>query len=61
LFPAEYIFSSRDEDELVAKLVWPVKLVAELPAGVTKEVEVARLEHSKKADLGVLLQLLVAC
>lgn len=29
----------------MAKLVWRVKLVAELRAGVTTEVEVGRLEH----------------
>ena len=40
-----------DEDELVAKLVWRVKLVAELPAGVTREVEVARLERDEQASL----------
>jgi hypothetical protein len=27
LFPVEYVFGSRDEDELVANLVWRVKLV----------------------------------
>jgi len=33
---------SRDEGELVSKLVWRVKLVAEFEAGETTEVEVAR-------------------
>jgi hypothetical protein len=40
---------------LVPKLVWRVKLVAELQAGVTTEVEVARLERDEQvglADLG---------
>jgi hypothetical protein len=31
----------------VAKLVWRVKLVSELPAGVTTEVEIARLERDE--------------
>jgi hypothetical protein len=38
---------SRDEGELVAKLVWRVKLVTELQAGETTEVEVARLERDE--------------
>jgi hypothetical protein len=42
---------SRDEGELVAKLVWRVKLVTELAAGETTEVEVARLERDEHADL----------
>jgi hypothetical protein len=49
---------SRDEGELVAKLVWRVKLVTELEAGETTEVEVARLErdeHAGLADLGLRL------
>ena len=49
---------SRDEGELVVKLVWRVKLVAELGAGETTEVEVARLErdeHAGLADLGLRL------
>jgi len=45
---------SRDEGELVAKLVWRVKLVAELPSGVTTEVEVARLERDEQAGLAEL-------
>jgi hypothetical protein len=32
---------SRGEDELVSKLVWRVKLVAELEPGLTTEVDVA--------------------
>jgi hypothetical protein len=49
---------SRDEGELVAKLVWRVKLVTELDVGETTEVEVARLErdeHAGLADLGLRL------
>jgi hypothetical protein len=49
---------SRDEGELVAKLVWRVKLVTELQAGETTEVEVARLERDEQAglaDLGLRL------
>lgn len=51
-------WAHRDEDELVAKLGWRVKLVAELPAGVTREMEVARLERDEQAglaDLGLRL------
>jgi len=44
----------RDEGELVPKLVWRVKLVAELQAGVTTEVEVARLERGEQAGLAEL-------
>src|ERR1700761_1865060 len=50
--------SSRDEGELVPKLVWRVKLVAEFEAGETTEVEVARLERDEQAglaDLGLRL------
>jgi hypothetical protein len=42
----------------VRKLVWRVKLVTELPAGETTEVEVARLERDEQAglaDLGLRL------
>ena len=42
----------------MAKLVWRVKLVAELQAGVTTEVEVGRLERDEQpsvADLGLRL------
>jgi hypothetical protein len=45
---------SRDEGELVPKLVWRVKLVAELSAGVTTEVEVARLERDEQARVAEL-------
>jgi len=38
----------------VLKLVWRVKLVAELQAGVTTEVEVARLERDEQAGLAEL-------
>jgi hypothetical protein len=58
LFHPEYVLDSRDEGELVAKLVWRVKLVTELEAGETTEVEVARLErdeHAGPADLGLRL------
>ena len=40
------------------KLVWRVKLVAELQAGVTTETEVARIERGEEAglaDLGLRL------
>jgi hypothetical protein len=40
-----------DEDELVPKLVWRVELVAELPAGATREVEVAGLARDDQAGL----------
>ena len=49
---------SRDEGELVPKLVWRVKLVAEFEAGETTEVEVARIERDEQAglaDLGLRL------
>ncbi len=41
------------------KLVWRVKLVAELEPGVTTETEVARFERSEEAglaDLGLRLE-----
>jgi hypothetical protein len=38
----------------VAKLVWRVKLVAELQPGVTTETEVARIERDKEANLAEL-------
>jgi hypothetical protein len=44
--------------ELMAKLVWRVKLVTELQAGETTEVEVARIECDEQAglsDLGLRL------
>jgi hypothetical protein len=34
-FRVRYVLISRDEDELVAKLVWRVKLVAELEPSLT--------------------------
>ena len=49
---------SRDEGELVPKLVWRVKLVAEFETGETTEVEVARIERDEQAglsDLGLRL------
>src|SRR3712207_1026620 len=39
------------ERGLVPKLVWRVKLVAELEPGVTTETEVARLERDEEASL----------
>jgi len=42
---------SRDEGEPVTKLVWRVKLVTELQAGETMEVEVARIERDEQAGL----------
>jgi hypothetical protein len=45
---------SRDEGGLVAKLVWRVKLVAELQPGVTTETEVARIEPDEEANLAEL-------
>ena len=49
---------SRDKGWRVPKLVWRVKLVAELEPGLTTEVEVARLERDEQAgvaDLGLRL------
>jgi hypothetical protein len=49
---------SRDGGELVPKLVWRVKLVAEFESGETTEVEVAHLERDVQvglADLGLRL------
>ena len=40
--------------ELVTKLVWRVKLVAELQPGVTTETEVARIERDADANLAEL-------
>jgi hypothetical protein len=43
----------------VAKLVWRVKLVAELQPGVTTETEAARIERDEEAglaDLGLRLE-----
>jgi hypothetical protein len=39
---------------LVAKLVWRVKVVAELQPGVTTETEVARIEREEQANLAEL-------
>jgi hypothetical protein len=38
----------------VAKLVWRVKLVAELQSGVTTETEVARIERDEASTLAEL-------
>jgi hypothetical protein len=54
LFLLGYVLGSRNEGELVPKLVWRVKLVAELEAGVTTEVEVARLERDEQAGVAEL-------
>src|SRR3954470_18724560 len=54
----EYAPGSRKEGGLVPKLVWRVKLVAELEPGVTTETEVACLERNEEAglaDLGLRL------
>src|SRR3954470_12748521 len=54
----EYASGSRKEGGLVPKLVWRVKLVAELEPGVTTETEVACLERNEEAglaDLGLRL------
>ncbi len=45
---------SRDEGELVPKLAWRVKLVAELRFGVTPETELAHIEHDEQAGLAEL-------
>jgi len=53
-----YGLGSRDEGELVPKMVWRVKLVAELEPGSTTEVEVACRERDGQAglaDLGLRL------
>ena len=41
------VLGSRNEGELVARLVWRVKLVTEFGAGETSEVEVARIERDE--------------
>jgi hypothetical protein len=51
LFRLWYVLGSRDEGELVARLVWRVKLVTELETGETTEVEVACLERDEQANL----------
>ena len=53
-----YDLGSRDEGELVPRMVWRVKLIAELGRGSTTEVEVARRERDEQAglaDLGLRL------
>src|SRR3954465_2234681 len=53
-----WLSGSRNEGGLVPKLVWRVKLVAELEPGVTTETEVACLERNEEAglaDLGLRL------
>jgi hypothetical protein len=45
---------SRDEGERVVKLLWRVKLVAELQPGVTTETEVTRIERDEDANLAEL-------
>src|SRR3954454_22638417 len=58
LVPFRVAPGSREEGGLVPKLVWRVKLVAELEPGVTTETEVARLERGEEAglaDLGLRL------
>ena len=54
LFLLGYVLGSRDEDEPVPKLVWRVKLVAELEPGLTTEVEIARLERDEQAGVAEL-------
>src|SRR3954470_19262235 len=54
----EYAPGSRKEGGLVPKLVWRVKLVAELEPGVTTETEAACLQRNEEAglaDLGLRL------
>jgi hypothetical protein len=51
LFHLGYVLGSRDEGKLVRKMVWRVKLVAELEPGSTTEVEVACLERDGQAGL----------
>jgi hypothetical protein len=56
--PAGVRLGSRDEGELVPKMMWRVKLVAELEPGLTTEVEIAHLERDEQAglaDLGLRL------
>ena len=58
LFHLGYVLGSRDEGKLVRKMVWRVKLVAELEPGSKTEVEVACLERDRQAglaDLGLRL------
>jgi hypothetical protein len=58
LFHLGYVQGSRDESKPVRKMVWRVKLVADLEPGSTTEVEVACLERDGQAglaDLGLRL------
>jgi hypothetical protein len=58
LFRVVYGLCPRGEGEPVPKMVWRVKLVAELERGWSTEVEVARLERDEQAglaDLGLRL------
>src|SRR3954454_16462004 len=58
-FRSGSIPGSRGEQGPVAKLVWRVKLVAELEPGVATETEVARFERDEVvglADLGLRLE-----
>src|SRR3954452_8970146 len=54
----EWAPGSREEGGLVSKLGWRVKLGGDLQAGVTTEIEVARIERDEEAglaDLGLRL------
>jgi hypothetical protein len=56
--PASVGYGLTEEGELVAKLMWRVKLVAEFETAETTEAEVARLERDEQpglADLGLRL------
>ena len=56
--PVELGFGLTKSGRADAELVWRVKLVAELQAGVTTETEVARIERGEEAglaDLGLRL------
>jgi hypothetical protein len=58
LFHLGYVLGSRDESKLVRKMVWRVKLIAELELGSTTEVEIACFERDGQAglaDLGLRL------
>src|SRR3954451_18508004 len=54
LFLVGYVLGSRDEGEPVAKLVWRVKLVAELEPGVVTETELVRIERDAQAGVAEL-------
>ena len=51
LFPLRYVLGSRDEGELVPKMVWRVTLVVELEPGFATEVEFAPLGRDEQASL----------